>query len=88
MELWGGGLDKTLTRKKPDAAPDPDPKPEPPKDAFVGLLQETIEAMLKDTAAAYKDRVALITNAIKFLLVKNRIEGSADGSFFGDDADD
>lgn len=55
-------------------------------DSFVETIQKSIEDMLKwdkDDLPA-KERNALIANAIKFLAIKLKVEGSDDGgSFFG-----
>lgn len=55
------------------------------EDAFISKLQAAMEKLL-DSGLEPKDMNALFANAIKFLAVKHKIEGQADGgSFFGDD---
>lgn len=70
-----------MAKKKPE----PEAEEKPKEDSFVMLLQGTIEDMLKEGEVAYKDRVALIANAIKFLQVKFKVSENDGGSIFDDD---
>lgn len=73
-----------MPRKK--AQPETPPEPEKQSDPFIEKLQKKIEDMLEEANVVYKDRVTLISNAIKFLQVKHKIEDSEDGgSYFDDD---
>jgi len=60
-------------------------------DPFLALVQKSIEDLLKlpfDRAEkdAVKERNASIANAIKFIMVRNRMSGD-DGSYWGSDDD-
>jgi hypothetical protein len=70
-----------MARKKAE----PPPEPEKPKeeDPFMIKIQAAIEGLLATSDG--KELNAVITNAIRFLVAKNKIIGDEDdGSFFGD----
>ncbi len=74
----------------PRKAVEPEDPPEPPppsveSDPFIDKLEKSMSWML-DQPLDFKDRNALFANAIKFLAIKYKIEGTSDGgSFFGSD---
>jgi len=53
-----------------------------PEDAFIKLVQSEIEALLKMTLEP-KEKNAIITNAIRFLGVRNKVSGNDDDGFWG-----
>jgi len=60
-------------------------------DPFLTLVQKSIEDLLKlpfdrTEKDAVKERNASIANAIKFIMVRNRMSGD-DGSYWGSDDD-
>jgi hypothetical protein len=55
-----------------------------PFDKFTNLVQEQIELLLKMPLDP-KEKNAVIANAIKFIVVKNRTSGADDDGFFGSD---
>lgn len=65
--------------------PLPPPPPTVEADPFIAKLEKSMTWML-DQPLEPKDRNALFANAIKFLAIKYKIEGTDDGgSFFGRD---
>lgn len=75
-----------MARKKSvDPAPEPEPEEKVPVDPFITKLQQKIELMLDEPDIPYKERTPLIASAIRFLMVKHKIEGQEDAGSVWDD---
>lgn len=75
-----------MARKKAAEKQEEKPEEKPKEqDPFIVKLQTKIEAMLDEKDVAYKDQVALIANAIKFLQAKHKLEDKEDGGSVWDD---
>ena len=53
------------------------------EDDFIDLVQRQLKGLLEKDLD-FKEKNAVITNAIRFIQVRNRLRGDDEGNFFGD----